>query len=60
MPGGDGLQMVQNINQKLENKPMLYFFTGYSDSINQEAEKFGVMRVFPKPFDMSLIIEILS
>ncbi len=52
MPGGDGIELIKNINQSLSPKPKVFLYTGYADITEQEAKLLGAIRIFPKPFDM--------
>ena len=56
MPNGDGVELINNIFQKLNPKPLVYLCTGFSDLSEAEAKKIGVKEVFSKPFNMDFII----
>jgi len=60
MPGGDGVELVKRISSELQVKPILFLITGFSDLSLQEAQKYGVIEIFNKPFSMKNIIQIVA
>lgn len=56
MPRGDGVELIKNI-QSLTNKPKVFLCTGFSDLTFDEAQKYGVLEIFSKPFNMKTIVD---
>jgi CheY-like chemotaxis protein len=51
MPGGDGIELLDNIKARDPNLPVVMFITGFADISLEEAYDKGVNVVFSKPFD---------
>lgn len=60
MPGGDGLSLVRQIHSELNYQPKMFLCTGFSDVTKEEAKKFGVIDIFPKPFSVKVLIQKLA
>jgi two-component system, NtrC family, response regulator AtoC len=56
MPGGDGFELIKRISSDSQLKPLLFLVTGYTDLSLAEAQKYGVIEIFTKPFSMQNII----
>ena len=56
MPGGDGITLAQEIQAKVSPRPLVYLCTGFGSVNAESAAKFGVIRIFSKPFILKEII----
>lgn len=59
MPGGDGVELAKNIQKMPHPKPKVFLCSGFSDISLGDAQKYGVITIFPKPFKMEAIAEII-
>jgi CheY-like chemotaxis protein len=57
MPGGDGIELLDNIKELNCELPVVMFITGYADITLEEAYDKGVDAVFAKPFDRKALFE---
>ncbi len=57
MPGGDGINLLKDIDRALFPKPKIFLCTGFSDLSELNAKNLGVLEVFPKPFDMEKMVQ---
>ncbi len=60
MPGGDGIELVKRISAELSQKPLIFLCTGYTDFTFDEAQKYGVVEILSKPFDIKHIVQVIS
>ncbi len=58
MPEGNGVELLERINEMPESsRPLIFFITGQADISKEEALERGVQDYFPKPFNL---IELMS
>jgi CheY-like chemotaxis protein len=60
MPGGNGIEFVENINRYITKKPEIFLCTGFSDLTDQQAAQLGVTEVFAKPFNSRDLIASIA
>lgn len=60
MPGGDGVELLKNINSELPLKPKLFLYSGFSDLTDVEVEALGVSKFFSKPTDMKELVQAIA
>tara|TARA_Y100000590_G_C15600748_1_gene969931 strand:- start:871 stop:1242 length:372 start_codon:yes stop_codon:yes gene_type:complete len=64
MAPGDGISLLENVNQWSDNGPHFFFITGFADISRDEAISKGAKEVFSKPIDLddllSQIVKLLS
>ncbi len=60
MPGGDGIELAQKIQQLSGSRPKIIFITGFSDISPAEARQLGVFKVVAKPFLPEELIEVVN
>lgn len=60
MPGGDGVELAKNIQNMPGPKPKVFLVTGFSELEIQTAKKWGVVKIFEKPFDFRDVLEQVS
>lgn len=59
MPKGDGIELLRNIQEKLNPRPPLIFVTGFSTLSVEDSLKMGAKAVFPKPLQRKeLLVKI--
>ncbi|MGE3974105.1 MAG: response regulator [Bdellovibrionales bacterium] len=56
MPGGDGIELLENVKTRDPNLPVVMFITGFADITVEEAYDKGVNAVFSKPFDRKALL----
>ena len=59
MPGGDGIELLDNIKSFNQEIPVVMFITAYADISTEEALKKGAFAVFSKPFDRKALLEAI-
>lgn len=57
MPGGDGIELLDNVKKLNPELPVVMFITGFADITLEDAYDKGVDAVFSKPFDRKLLLE---
>lgn len=60
MPGGDGIELFQDIQTLPEPRPMFFLMSGYSDLNREQALARGIKDLFQKPFDFSVVFNVLA
>ena len=64
MPEGDGMRLLDNIQESGRAIPSVIFITGFADVTEAECLAKGAKKVFSKPFDrkvlMSSVLEVLG
>ena len=55
MPGGDGVELIKNINHENIRVPLI-FISGFADIQVDEAYELGACGYFPKPFVLNDIV----
>ena len=60
MPGADGIELVKNIQSKLDYKPHIFLCTGYAELNAEDLKKWGVTEIFSKPTSLSTIFDKLK
>jgi len=60
MPGGDGIELAENISKLSGKRPLVFICTGFSDLTPEKAKELSVSEIFEKPFDHSLMIEKIA
>ncbi len=56
MPGGNGVELLDNIRTKHHELPVLLFLTGFADITVEDAYNKGAEALFSKPFDFKVIL----
>ncbi len=56
MPNGDGIELIKNINDKLNGKPPVIFVTGFSSKTEREFLAMGAKAIFSKPLDRKVLL----
>ncbi len=59
MPNGNGMEVLQFINQ-MNSRPVFYFISGQADVSVEMAIKAGAQDFFPKPFNLSKLVERIN
>ncbi len=59
MPGGNGIQLLENVKQKNSKIPVLVL-TGFTDVLEQEALDKGALSIVKKPFDLVSVYNLIS
>ncbi len=60
MPGGNGLILIKNINEKIKDLPKIFICSGYNDISPEEIKSLNISYSFTKPFDRQNFIEVIS
>lgn len=60
MPGGNGVELIKNIQSRLSYYPKCFLCSGFNDVNEAELKSLGVLKVFPKPFNMDEIVDGLT
>ncbi len=60
MPGGSGVELLEQIRAKHQDLPAVMLVSGFSDFSLDEAYDKGAEAVFSKPFDMEAIVKSLT
>lgn len=61
MPGGNGTDLIKNINTYFQNeKPKIFVCSGYNDFSLKEVESVKVSFTFNKPFDRDTFIRTIA
>lgn len=60
MPGGDGIELADDIHKLSGQKPKVFLMTGYSDVTLQQAQSLGVLKIFDKPFNFTEVLGVVS
>ena len=55
MPGGDGMELLQELRQIDPKIPVLIFMTGFADITQSQAIAAGAHKIFAKPFDQKAL-----
>jgi CheY-like chemotaxis protein len=56
MPGGDGIQLLEEVKKLNPNIPTMLFVTGFADITFEEAYDKGAEAIFSKPFDTKVLL----
>lgn len=56
MPNGDGVELLNNIQNFKSGNPPLIFITGYSYLSEEQSLKLGARKIFSKPFDRKKLL----
>lgn len=59
MPVCDGPTLVSLIPQKIRDKLLIYFCSGYNDLKAEDVVQLGVKQIFTKPFNIDQIMNVL-
>lgn len=57
MPGGDGVELLENLRAKNPKSPTLVFMTGFADITLEDAYDKGAVAMFGKPFNRNELID---
>lgn len=60
MPGGDGVELLTNIQNNLHYQPKIFLCTGYADLSAEKAKSLGATALFAKPFQMKNIFKAIE
>jgi CheY-like chemotaxis protein len=60
MPGGDGIKLLEQIQNELPYQPKIFLCSGFSDIDPATAEKLNVVKVFPKPFVVKAMVQAIA
>jgi CheY-like chemotaxis protein len=60
MPGGDGVELLDNIKNYHPGIPVVMFVTGFADLTLEEAYDKGADAVFTKPFDRNELLSSIN
>ncbi len=60
MPGGDGVELLDNLKQMNQHKPVLIFMTGFADLALEDAYDKGAAAMFGKPFNRNELLKTVS
>ncbi|BBH52430.1 response regulator [Fluviispira sanaruensis] len=60
MPGGNGIEFLDETKKISLNKPVFIFITAYSDNTREELHAHGVEGLFAKPFDLLYLLSSLE
>src|ERR1700677_4572551 len=55
MPGGDGMELLEEIKRHNSDLPTILFLTGFADVKLEEAYDKGCEAIFSKPFDSAML-----
>jgi len=59
MPVCDGPTLVSLVPQKIRDKLLIYFCSGYNDLSIENMKQLGVRQIFAKPFNIDQIMNVL-
>src|SRR5258708_2581984 len=59
MPGGNGIELLDNIRANHHELPVLLFLTGFADISVEEAYNKGAEALFSKPFDFRIVLRTI-
>jgi CheY-like chemotaxis protein len=57
MPGGNGVELLDNIRKQHLEVPIVLFLTGFAEITVEEAYKKGAEALFAKPFDFKAVLK---
>jgi len=57
MPGGDGIELLEEIQKLPDRRPGIFVITGFSDSPPADLVEKGALRFFVKPFRLAALLE---
>jgi CheY-like chemotaxis protein len=60
MPGGDGIRLLEQIQNELPYQPKIFLCSGFSDIDSAKAEELNVLEVFPKPFVVKTVVQAVA
>ncbi len=60
MPGGDGEELILNVNSLIGIRPMIILMTGFSDLSESKAHELGVISIFQKPFLPEDLVDLVK
>jgi DNA-binding response OmpR family regulator len=60
MPGGTGIDLLENVKEKDVNSPPVILITGFADITIQEAYHRGAAAMLNKPFQLDELIQVVS
>ncbi len=60
MPGGDGVELLDNLQKLKVPRPPLIFVTGFADISEQDAIEKGALKVFAKPIDVQIVLDFVK
>ncbi len=60
MSGGDGVKLVEKINLELGYPVKKFYCSAYNDVCPEKAKALGILEIFPKPFDLEVMIKSLA
>ena len=56
MPGMNGCELVSKATDEIQDPPVFFMMTGFSDFKTSDLKKHGVSRLYSKPGDMTELI----
>jgi len=60
MPGGDGVELLENLRSYHPSNPALVFMTGFADITLEDAYDKGAVAMFGKPFNRNELIDTVG
>ncbi len=60
MSGGDGVKLVERIHHELGYAVKKFFCSAYNDVCPEKARALGILEIFPKPFDLEVMVKSLA
>ena len=61
MPNGDGIWLISQIRDVLQQTPQIYLCSGYNNYTSECIKELGIIKVFTKPFDfLAITLEIID
>ena len=60
MPDGDGFSLLKGMKLLEKELPLIFFYTGYFNISEAEAQALGVIQVFSKPFELDFMIDTIQ
>ena len=59
MPHGNGIFLIEALQEKLKSGLNFIFMTGYADLTREQALKLGAKEIFHKPFDVTALADYI-
>ncbi len=60
MPGGSGVELLENLRAKHPSQPIVILISGYSDLSMEDALKKGAQSMISKPFDRKSLLTTIE
>ena len=60
MPGGDGIELLEQAKSRWPVTPVILMMSGFMDVSAEEARRRGAKTIFAKPFDRKVLLDAIQ